>query len=1171
MRFAELQLIRYGRFQDCSLSFAHGDCDLPIILGPNEAGKSTTLAAVSDLLFGFGPRTRFGFKFDQKLLRVGALIEADGARLEVRRRKGNVDTLLGADDQPIDPALLGARLSGQSRESFERMFGLDHARLRQGGKLILEAKDDVGAAIFAAGSGLVRVAKLCEELDREAAEIWLKKGGDNRRFNAALTAYQVARVDLKEAEVRPATWAKARRELKAIEAELETLKAERTALARLQRIVQRKQLVLRPLAERTRALTRLSELGCSLEITAEATGPLETALELLQNARTEAGLAGDQIERLERELDAERPDPAVLAAGPEADALRELKGAVDDGAAALPALDANLRAVAQRVSETAAEIGWPQESARALKARLPGRPAIAELRDLIERRGAIDELLRSTGEALEDATREAGRVAKAMSELPARTDVRPLQDLLREVRTAGLTQATATAVTTQRELEELLGSRMRALAPWQGDLAALRTLALPAETDVARVMKQLEQAQDALRREGEGCARAQSRLEQLNLERKHKLLSHPTPSPSDQDAAREAREASWAPLKRHIRGDAALDHPLAAVELYEQAVVVSDRVADERFAGAEHAGGLAAHEREIEKCELELAQADRRRTAAAEAESAGLADYRRLVDPLGITLTPSAFDAWRTAYDEALHHADALDLASQDVETARRAEDAARLALARALGRRDPQDEPATLQRLWEETEQRVEDARESESRERELRAELSAAEAALDRARHSAGVAETADAAWTLAWKPALERAALPVDAAVAAARARLELIERVRQDVDKQLDLESEAAGMHEAQSTFEKRVAAAAGAAGLPQFEDAAKTYAGLQAACAMAGKQAGRAETLGSQLDAALLRQAAAKDNLARARAVLAPLIAASADPDDPSSIRTVLNRAGEAAGLRRRLLQLEDEILSQGEGRTLEALIEEVSGAQPDALAAEAETLAGELDRLNPQVDAKSEARQAALTAFEALGDGPDAAIAAFAMAEARSEMAFQADLYIRKRAEARLLKMAIERYRQEKQGPLLARASALFRTLTLGAFSSLMVDYDEDAPALAGVRSDGAAVVPVEGMSEGTVDQLFLALRIAAVEQAVAQGVKLPFLADDLFINFDDERAAAGFRVLADLGRKTQVLFFTHHSHLADVADKALRPAKVSVCGLDRVEPVLAAVPVSAE
>ena len=119
------------------------------------------------------------------------------------------------------------------------------------------------------------------------------------------------------------------------------------------------------------------------------------------------------------------------------------------------------------------------------------------------------------------------------------------------------------------------------------------------------------------------------------------------------------------------------------------------------------------------------------------------------------------------------------------------------------------------------------------------------------------------------------------------------------------------------------------------------------------------------------------------------------------------------------------------------------------------------------------------------------------------MAEARSEMAFQAELYIRKRAEARLLRTAVERYRQQKQGPLLARASALFATLTLGGFSRLIVDYDGDTARLAGVRADAASVVPVEGMSEGTVDQLFLALRIAALEDAVAQGIRLPFVADD--------------------------------------------------------------------
>jgi len=50
----------------------------------------------------------------------------------------------------------------------------------------------------------------------------------------------------------------------------------------------------------------------------------------------------------------------------------------------------------------------------------------------------------------------------------------------------------------------------------------------------------------------------------------------------------------------------------------------------------------------------------------------------------------------------------------------------------------------------------------------------------------------------------------------------------------------------------------------------------------------------------------------------------------------------------------------------------------------------------------------------------------------------------------------------------------------------------------------------------------------------------------MPFIADDLFINFVDKRAAAGVRVLGELAKKTQVLFFTHHEHLLEVAQKAL-------------------------
>lgn len=49
----------------------------------------------------------------------------------------------------------------------------------------------------------------------------------------------------------------------------------------------------------------------------------------------------------------------------------------------------------------------------------------------------------------------------------------------------------------------------------------------------------------------------------------------------------------------------------------------------------------------------------------------------------------------------------------------------------------------------------------------------------------------------------------------------------------------------------------------------------------------------------------------------------------------------------------------------------------------------------------------------------------------------------------------------------------------------------------------------------------------------------------MPFVADDLFVNFDDDRAKAGFHVLADLGQQAQVLYLTHHEHLIEIARQA--------------------------
>jgi uncharacterized protein YhaN len=173
--------------------------------------------------------------------------------------------------------------------------------------------------------------------------------------------------------------------------------------------------------------------------------------------------------------------------------------------------------------------------------------------------------------------------------------------------------------------------------------------------------------------------------------------------------------------------------------------------------------------------------------------------------------------------------------------------------------------------------------------------------------------------------------------------------------------------------------------------------------------------------------------------------------------------------------------------------------------------------------------------------------GSDAAsVAAESRQQALADMGDAIERWTRLTVGVRLLRAAIDMYRERKQAPLLQSAEKMFAALTLDEFKALRIDYGRaDLPVLTAIRQNDE-VVPVEGLSTGTADQLFLALRIAALEQYLETAPPFPFIVDDLFVNFDDARSAAGFKILGDLARKTQVVFLTHHVHLLDVARMAI-------------------------
>jgi len=282
----------------------------------------------------------------------------------------------------------------------------------------------------------------------------------------------------------------------------------------------------------------------------------------------------------------------------------------------------------------------------------------------------------------------------------------------------------------------------------------------------------------------------------------------------------------------------------------------------------------------------------------------------------------------------------------------------------------------------------------------------------------------------------------------------------------------------------------------------------------------------------------------RDRRSDAAAELAPLLA-QAGVAGLEELQGAVDRSDRARALDAAIAAVSQLILEGGDGFGIDDLQREVTADDPATIRVRLE----ELERQREDARAlRDRCLLAQKDAAAELGqiDGKDAAAEAEAQRqEALAAMAEATERFITVFVAGRLLRWVVERFRAERQDPLLLRASAVFRRLTVGSFEELSVDFDGDVPQLYGRRADHTQV-GVDGMSEGTRDQLYLALRLAAIELHLDRVPPLPFIADDLFVNFDDGRAAAGLQALAELARRTQVIFLTHHRHLAEIAQEAV-------------------------
>jgi len=586
MRFERLDLIRYGKFAGRTIDFPRAKRDFHLIVGPNEAGKSTVRAAILDLLFGIPVRSAHGFLHPLNELRLGGVVADATGTLAFHRAKAARQTLRTPADAVLADTALSAYLGGADRNFFDQMFGLDHTRLVEGGNSILSAENDVGQVLFQSAAGVASLGKVRDALIAEADKLWSARRSGDRAYYIASSQLDEATAALKEATVRTRIWAEANER---VESSRDALEAERTRHQQL--LGERNRLErIRRLAPFLRALreheAQRAEWGAVPEMPVDAAATLAraerdlaTATRLLEVREAEVAGANAELARIV-------VDAPVLEQAADIVALDALRQQYSPYGRDIERLEGEVAALWRAVGEACAQLGWPVESEAALAARLPGVLVRRELERLAREQGAIGQALRAAEQAERTKLSEIGSLSRQLGELQA-GEVRPaLRAALSGARDLGdpeaaLQQQRARLVRADDDLEAAL----RALEPWRKPAAALAAMQPPGALVLARMAQERQTLAAGHHAARQACAGKRSDAAAIELEiAQFRELHHPV-TQATVTAARQQRDAIWV----EIRSRAA--DPAAAAPRFEAALTEADRVADTRL---EHVGDATA-------------------------------------------------------------------------------------------------------------------------------------------------------------------------------------------------------------------------------------------------------------------------------------------------------------------------------------------------------------------------------------------------------------------------------------------------------------------------------------------------------------------------------------------------------------------------------------------------
>ncbi len=129
-----------------------------------------------------------------------------------------------------------------------------------------------------------------------------------------------------------------------------------------------------------------------------------------------------------------------------------------------------------------------------------------------------------------------------------------------------------------------------------------------------------------------------------------------------------------------------------------------------------------------------------------------------------------------------------------------------------------------------------------------------------------------------------------------------------------------------------------------------------------------------------------------------------------------------------------------------------------------------------------------------------------------------------------------MLEQVCNIYETERQPETLREASAFLKQLTEGKYVRVWTPLGKNALQ---IDNDKGQSLPLEVLSRGTREAVFIALRLSLAAAYARRGATLPLVLDDVLVNFDTVRAQSAARVLRDfsaLGH--QSIMFTCHEHI---------------------------------